>query len=111
VLSSFAKGLNNVQVPLPLNLWHMIGCHELLASMAFDLLGVGKNEVMLRSGGVNSRRVLQCAVVALNTLTGKYFDLVKIKLGSGIHPLLQLIAPQTANSISTPCRWARNRQY
>ncbi len=78
VLSSFAKGLNNVQVPLPLNLWHVIGCHELLASMAFDLLGVGKDEVMLRSGGTNSRRVLQCTVVALNTLTGKYF--VKNKL-------------------------------
>ena len=74
VLSSFAKGLNNVQVPLQLNLWHMIGCHELLASMGFDLLGVGKDEVMLRSGGVNSRRVLQCAVVGLNTLTGKCFD-------------------------------------
>ena len=71
MLSSFAKGLNNVQVSLQLNLWRMAGCHELLSSMGFDLLGVGKDEVMLRSGGMNSRRVLQCTVVALNTLTGR----------------------------------------
>ena len=60
-----------MQVPLQLNLWRVTGCHELLASMGFDLLGVGKDEVMLRSGGMNCRRVLQCAVVALNTLTGR----------------------------------------
>ena len=71
MLSSFAKGLNNVQVSLQLILWRVTGCHELLSSMGFDLLGVGKDEVMLRSGGMNSRRVLQCTAVALNTLTGK----------------------------------------
>ena len=60
-----------MQVPLQLGLWHVVGCHELLSSIGFDLLGVGRDEVMLRSGGINSRRVLQCAVVALNTLTGE----------------------------------------
>ena len=70
-------------MPLQLKLWRMTGCHELLASMGFDLLGVGKDEVMLRSGGVNSRRALQCAVVALNTLTGKNHVLFKAHRTTG----------------------------
>ena len=39
--------MNNVQVPLNLKLWRTSGCHELLASLGFDLIGVGKDEVML----------------------------------------------------------------
>ena len=61
----------NVQVPLKLKLWRTLGCHELLASLGFDLVGVGKQEVMLRSGKANSRRALQCTVQALCALTGK----------------------------------------
>ena len=71
VLSCFAQGMNNVQVPLKLKLWRTIGCHELLASLGFDLIGVGKDEVMLRSGKANSRRAVQCTVQALCALTGE----------------------------------------
>lgn len=78
MLSSFSKGLNNVPVTILLDFWHVTGCHELLSSMGFVLLGVGKNEVMLRSGGTNSKRVLQCAVVALNALSGKFKDIVNL---------------------------------
>lgn len=69
VLSCFAQGMNNVQVPLNLKLWRTSGCHELLASLGFDLIGVGKDEVMLRSGKANSRRAVQCTVQALCALT------------------------------------------
>lgn len=72
VLSCFAQGMNNVQVPLNLKLWRTSGCHELLASLGFDLIGVGKDEVMLRSGKANSRRAVQCTVQALCALTGKH---------------------------------------
>ena len=72
VLSCFTQGMNNVQVPLNLKLWRTVGCHELLASLGFDLIGVGKEEVMLRSGKANSRRAIQCTVQALCALTGEY---------------------------------------
>ena len=71
VLSCFVQGMNNVQVPLNLKLWRTVGCHELLASLGFDLIGVGKDEVMLRSGKANSRRAVQCTVQALCALTGE----------------------------------------
>ena len=60
-----------MQVPLNLKLWRTAGCHELLASLGFDLIGVGKDEVMLRSGKTNSRRAIQCTVQALCALTGE----------------------------------------
>ena len=41
-------------------------------SLGFDLIGVGKDEVMLRSGKTNSRRAVQCTVQALCALTGKH---------------------------------------
>ena len=77
VLSCFAQGMNNVQVPLNLKLWRTTGCHELLASLGFDLIGVGKDEVMLRSGKANSRRAVQCTVQALCALTGKDINYIE----------------------------------
>ena len=74
MLSCFTQGMNNVQVPLNLKLWRTSGCHELLASLGFDLIGVGKDEVMLRSGKTNSRRAVQCTVQALCALTGKHIN-------------------------------------
>ena len=73
------QGMNNVQVPLNLKLWRTVGCHELLASLGFDLIGVGKDEVMLRSGKTNSRRAVQCTVQALCALTGKYISNPRLK--------------------------------
>ena len=80
VLSCFVQGMNNVQVPLNLKLWRTVGCHELLASLGFDLIGVGKDEVMLRSGKANSRRAVQCTVQALCALTGEIIILYFLPL-------------------------------
>ena len=77
VLSWFTKNMGNVQAPLNLSLWRTSGCHELLASLGFDLIGVGKDEVMLRSGKINSRRALQCTVQSLRALTGWCCGLIK----------------------------------
>ncbi|XP_032226539.2 tetratricopeptide repeat protein 28 isoform X2 [Nematostella vectensis] len=68
VLSCFYNNTASVQVPLQLKLWRTDGCHELLASLGFDVIGVGKEEVMLRSGKLNSRRAVQCTVRALCAL-------------------------------------------
>jgi len=76
VLKCFFNNMANVQVPLKLKLWRTMGCHELLASLGFDLVGVGKEEVMLRSGKANSRRALQCTVQALCALTGENIFLI-----------------------------------
>ena len=75
VLTCFTQNMSNVQVPLNIKLWRTSGCHELLASLGFDLIGVGKAEVMLRSGKPNSRRALQCTVQALCGLTGQLVEL------------------------------------
>ena len=79
MLTCFAQNMSNVQVPLTLKLWRTPGCHELLASLGFDLIGVGKDEVMLRSGKPNSRRALQCTVQALCGLTGQLAEQALIR--------------------------------
>ena len=87
--------MNNVQVPLTLRLWRTDGCHELLASVGFDLLGVGKEEVMLRSGKINSRRALQCLIQALYALSGEM----------NLHSLLQSLV-----ETMTGGRWLVDRR-
>ena len=63
--------MSNVQVPFPLPLWRLPGCHEFLSSVGFELMGIGKTEVMLRSGKITMRRPLQCALQASKDLFGK----------------------------------------
>ena len=64
--------MSNVQLPFPITYWKMIGCHEFLSTLGFDVMGVGREEVTLRSGKNNLRQLLQCAVQALKDLFGKY---------------------------------------
>ena len=58
-------------MPLSIKIWRIAGCHEFLASLGFDLMGVGRDEVVLRSGKANLRRPLQCALQAVIDLFGK----------------------------------------
>uniref|UniRef100_A0A7M5WRT4 CHAT domain-containing protein n=1 Tax=Clytia hemisphaerica TaxID=252671 RepID=A0A7M5WRT4_9CNID len=71
VLYYFNQDMSNVQVPFPLPLWRVPGCHEFLSSVGFELMGIGKTEVMLRSGKITMRRPLQCALQASKDLFGK----------------------------------------
>lgn len=64
--------MSNVQVPFQLPLWRTPGCHEFLSSLGFDVMGVGKTEVMLRSGKTTMRRPIQCALQAVQDLFGKF---------------------------------------
>ena len=63
--------MSNVQIPFPLPLWRLPGCHEFLSSAGFDVMGIGKTEVMLRSGKITMRRPLQCALQASKDLFGE----------------------------------------
>jgi len=49
-------------------LWRVPGCHEFLASLGFDLVDVGKDEVTIRTGKQSSKRIIQFAVQALVVL-------------------------------------------
>eukprot|EP00794_Sanderia_malayensis_P018811 gene18811-20707_t len=65
VIEYFNNDVSNVQVPLHIKVWRIAGCHEFLSSLEFNLMGVGRDEVVLRSGRCNLRRPLQCALQAI----------------------------------------------
>ena len=60
----------SVDIPVPVKLWRIPGCHELLASLGFDLMEVGRNEVTLRTGKSANKRNIQFALQALLALFG-----------------------------------------
>lgn len=61
----------SVDIPVPVKLWRLPGCHELLASLGFDLMEVGRNEVTLRTGKLANKRNIQFALQALLALFGQ----------------------------------------
>lgn len=63
-----SSNMNNVQVPVNVKLWRVPGCHELLASLGFDLTEVGKEDVTLKMGKSAHRRQIQFALQALLAL-------------------------------------------
>ncbi len=63
----------SVDIPVPVKLWRLPGCHELLASLGFDLMEVGRNEVTLRTGKLANKRNIQFALQALLALFGMHF--------------------------------------
>lgn len=56
---------DNVECHVSVKLWSVPGCHELLASLGFDLMEVGRDEVTLRMGKQANRRSIQFALQAL----------------------------------------------
>ncbi|XP_050299963.1 tetratricopeptide repeat protein 28 isoform X2 [Anthonomus grandis grandis] len=65
-----SKGVDNesVEVPLNVRLWRIPGCHELLASLGFDLCDVGQDKVTLRTGKQANKRNIQFTLQALLAL-------------------------------------------
>lgn len=53
---------------LNFRLWRVSGCHELLASLGFDLMEVGQDQVTLRTGKQANRRNCQFVLQALLAL-------------------------------------------
>ena len=58
----------SVKTPVNVRLWRIPGCHELLASLGFDLLEVGKDEVTLKTSKTANKRQIQFALQALVAL-------------------------------------------
>lgn len=58
----------SIEVPLSVRLWRVSGCHELLASLGFDLMEVGQDQVTLRTGKQANRRNCQFVLQALLAL-------------------------------------------
>lgn len=59
-----------IEIPLSVRLWRVAGCHELLASLGFDLMEVGQDQVTLRTGKLANRRNCQFVLQALLALFG-----------------------------------------
>ncbi|XP_043647206.1 tetratricopeptide repeat protein 28 [Drosophila teissieri] len=57
-----------IEMPLSVRLWRVAGCHELLASVGFDLTEVGADQVILRTGKQANRRQCQFVLQALLAL-------------------------------------------
>lgn len=57
-----------IEIPLSVRLWRVSGCHELLASLGFDLMEVGQDQVTLRTGKQANRRTCQFVLQALLAL-------------------------------------------
>lgn len=58
----------SIEVPLSVRLWRVSGCHELLASLGFDLMEVGQDQVTLKTGKQANRRACQFVLQALLAL-------------------------------------------
>lgn len=63
---------DTIEVAVNVRLWRVNGCHELLASLGFDLAEVGQDEVTLRTGKAANRRHIQFVLQALLALFGKW---------------------------------------
>ena len=57
-----------IEVPVNVKLWRVPGCHELLASLGFDLMEVGKQDVILKTGKQANKRQIHYALQALLAL-------------------------------------------
>ncbi|KAG6446865.1 tetratricopeptide repeat protein 28 [Manduca sexta] len=71
VISQFSiknSETDTIEVAVNVRLWRVNGCHELLASLGFDLAEVGQDEVTLRTGKTANRRHIQFVLQALLAL-------------------------------------------
>ncbi|RVE50282.1 hypothetical protein evm_005117 [Chilo suppressalis] len=71
VISQFSvknSDTDTIEVAVNVRLWRVNGCHELLASLGFDLAEVGQDEVNLRTGNKANRRHIQFVLQALLAL-------------------------------------------
>lgn len=65
ILSCVSSKENIIEVSINVKLWQIPGCHEFLASLGFDLLDVGRDDVTLRLGKQATKRHLQFALQSL----------------------------------------------
>ncbi|KAM8721437.1 hypothetical protein ACLKA7_007329 [Drosophila subpalustris] len=74
-----------IEMPLSVRLWRVAGCHELLASVGFDLTEVGADQVILRTGKQANRRHCQFVLQALLALFDTHEAPKSLSLDSSAH--------------------------
>ncbi|EDW00196.1 GH12733 [Drosophila grimshawi] len=74
-----------IEMPLSVRLWRVPGCHELLASVGFDLTEVGADQVVLRTGKQANRRHCQFVLQALLALFDTHEAPKSLSLDSAAH--------------------------
>ncbi|XP_034489801.1 tetratricopeptide repeat protein 28 [Drosophila innubila] len=74
-----------IEMPLSVRLWRVAGCHELLASVGFDLTEVGADQVILRTGKLANRRHCQFVLQALLALFDTHEAPKSLSLDSSAH--------------------------
>lgn len=62
----------SIDLRISVGVWRVAGCHELLASLGFDLMEVGQDQVTLRTGKTANKRNIHFVLQALLALFGKY---------------------------------------
>ena len=90
----------SIDISVPVKLWRMPGCHELLASLCFDLMEVGRNEVTLRTGKQANKRNIQFALQALLALFGKSSHLADKSANDFIQILCKSDTQEAPKSLS-----------
>lgn len=72
IVAQFQAKTNNdvegIEVALDVRLWKISGFHEMLASLGFDLMDVGQDQVTLRTGKAANKRSCQFILQALLAL-------------------------------------------
>lgn len=92
-----------IEIPLSVRLWRVSGCHELLASVGFDLTEVGQDQVTLRTGKQANRRSCQFVLQALLALfdTQEAPKTLGLDSSSSCESLSEDIRPENQMSAST----------
>lgn len=82
VSQSASKNLENESIDLRISVgvWRVAGCHELLASLGFDLMEVGQDQVTLRTGKTANKRSIHFVLQALLALFGTYFKQLVLRV-------------------------------
>lgn len=72
IVAQFLSKINNdvegIEVSLGVRMWKISGFHEMLASLGFDLMDVGQDQVTLRTGKAANKRNCQFILQALLAL-------------------------------------------
>lgn len=102
----------SIEVPLSVRLWRVSGCHELLASLNFDLMEVGQDQVTLRTGKQANRRNCQFVLQALLALfdTQEAPKSLGIDSSSSCESLNDDVRSEKPASSSSPAAGASNSQ-
>ncbi|XP_072934461.1 uncharacterized protein [Epargyreus clarus] len=102
---------DTIEVAVNVRLWRVNGCHELLASLGFDLAEVGQDEVTLRTGKAANRRHIQFVLQALLALFGKNITTIHDQCSRAVTSLGFDLAEVGQDEVTLRTGKAANRRH